>query len=170
MRAPWMVVLLGAVLATGAVAQADVSETDTAGAERLRSEIERRFFHRLQADLELTPDQVKKLQATQSRLGPRRRQLRREGMGYRMALQREMRPGVAANADSVQAYMDGLQRVRAAQVALDAEEDRELARYLTPVQRARFQMMRTRLLQRANEIRRERQRQGQGRAGPRGRP
>lgn len=170
MRAPWLAFVLGAVLTTGAVAQADVPEGDTAGAELLRTEIERRFTERLRADLDLTPDQMKKLQATQSRFGPRRRQLVREGMGYRMALQREMRPGVAANADSVQAYMDGLKRVRAAQVALDEEEDRELAKYLTPVQRARFQMMRTRLLQRANEIRRERQ--GQGRMGPRprGRP
>ena len=168
MRAPWMVVLLSAVLTSGAMAQAEAPETDTAGAELLRSEIERRFAQRIQAELDLTPDQMKKLQATQSRFGPRRRQLVREGMGYRMALQREMRPGVAANADSVQAYMDGLQRVRAAQVALDEEEDRELAKYLTPVQRARFQMMRARLLQRANDIRRERQ--GQGRMGPRGRP
>jgi hypothetical protein len=62
--------------------------------------------------------------------------------------------------------MDGLQRLRAEQMALDQEEDRELAGYLTPVQRAQFHMMRTRLLERANEVRRERQ----GRLGPNRQP
>ena len=165
MRAPWIWLLLAAGVTTGALAQDD-APADTTGAELLRTEIERRFAQRLQADLELTAEQMHKLKATQDRIGPRRRQLRRQEFGYRLALQREMRPGVAANDDSVKAYMDGLRRVRSEQVALDEDEDRELSRYLTPVQRARFHMMRTRLLQRANELRRERQ----GRMGPRPRP
>ena len=165
MRAPWIWLLLTAALTTGSVAQEP--ENDTAGAELLRTEIERRFAQRVQADLGLTNDQVTKLKATQAKFGQRRRLLAREGMGYRMALRREMQPGVAANPDSVQKYMDGWQRVRSAQVALDAEEDREMSAYLTSVQRARFQMMRIRLLQRAEELRRQRQgRMGQQRPRP----
>jgi len=166
MRTPWIWLLLAAGVTTGALAQDDAPVADTTGAELLRTEIERRFAQRLQADLELTSEQMTKLRATQDRIGPRRRALRRQEFGYRLALQQQMRPGVAANDDSVKAYMDGLQRVRGEQVALDQDEDRELSRYLTPVQRARFHMMRTRLLQRANELRRERQ----GRMGPRPRP
>lgn len=150
----WLGLLLG--FATVTTAQQPVDE-DTAGAERLRLEIQRRFAQRVQADLGLRDDQMRKLRATQDRIGPRRRQLLRQMVGYRLALRREMRPGVAANADSVRVYMDGLQRVRAEQVALDQDEDRELAAYLTPVQRAQFHLMRTRLLERANELRRERQ-------------
>ena len=166
MRAPWIWLLLAAGVTTSGLAQVDAPVPDTTGAELLRTEIERRFAQRLQADLELTAEQMNKLKATQDRIGPRRRQLRRQEFGYRLALQREMRPGVAANDDSVKAYMDGLRRVRSEQVALDEDEDRELSKYLTPVQRARFHMMRTRLLQRANELRRERQ----GRMGTRPRP
>ena len=99
---------------------------------------------------------MRKLKATQDRISPRRRLLFRQTLGYRLALQGQMRPGVAANPDSVRVYMDGLQRIRREQVALDQEEDTELAKYLTPVQRARFQMMRHRLIERAAELRRER--------------
>jgi hypothetical protein len=163
MRAVWLWVVLAAGAARAAPAQDTVAGHDTAGAELLRVEIERRFAQRVQTDLGLSGDQMRRLKATQDRIGPRRRQLMREGLGYRLALQSQMRPGVAANPDSVKAYMDGLQRVRAAQVALDQEEDRELQGYLTPVQRAQFHMMRTRLIQRANELRRERR----GRLGQR---
>ena len=165
MRAPWIWIALAASVAGVAPAQEPQAE-DTAGAELLRGEIERRFAERVQANLGLNDEQMRKLKATHERIGPRRRQLIRQGLGYRMALQGQMRPGVAANPDSVRVYMDGIKRVRAEQIALDEEEDREMAGYLTPVQRAQFHMMRTRLLERANELRRARQ----GRMGPADRP
>lgn len=161
MRAPWIAVVLAIGFATATAAQAPVDE-DTAGAELLRLEVERRFTERVKSDLGLSDEQVRKLKATQERVGPRRRLLIRQMIGYRLSLQGQMQPGVAANPDSVRTYMDALQRLRGEQVALDQEEDREMAAYLTPVQRARFQMMRLRLLERANELRRERR----GRLGP----
>lgn len=160
-RAAGVALLLCGLWAAGAWGQTP-RDDDTAGAELLRLEIERRFAQRVQAELGLTNEQLRQLHATQARVGPRRRQLAREALGFRLALQAQMRPGVAANPDSVRVYMDGLQRVRAAQLALDEEEDRDLAAFLTPVQRARFQMMRARLVERANELRRARQ----GRLGP----
>jgi hypothetical protein len=156
MRAAWIALVCVGALATGARGQ-DPRDDDTTGAELLRLEIERRFAQRVQADLGLSDGQMRQLKATQDRIGPRRRQLVREAIGYRLALQGQMRPGVAANPDSVRIYMDGIQRVRAQQLALDQEEDRELAAFLTPVQRARLQMMKARLLERANDLRRARQ-------------
>ena len=153
------------VVARGARAQ-EPDTTDTTGAELLRDEIERRFAERVRADLGLTNEQMRKLKATQERIGPRRRLLVRQAIGYRLALQGQMRPGVAANPDSVRVYMDGIQRIRAEQVKLDEEEDREMAQYMSPVQRAQFHMMRMRLLERAAELRRARQ----GRVGAGDRP
>jgi len=80
-----------------------------------------------------------------------------------------MQPGVAANADSVRKLMDDLQAGRADMLKIDQDEDREMAGYLTPVQRARYQEMRARLHQRVNEMR-ERRRAGQMGPDRRGRP
>jgi len=157
MRTAWIVLALALGLAGSVAAQDVVDEQDTTGAELLRAEVERRFAERVKSDLGLSDDQMNKLKATQERVGPRRRQLFREGLGYRLALRNQMQPGIAANPDSVRVYMDGIQRVRAAQLALDQEEDREWSRYLTPVQRARLYEMRQRLLNRVNALRQGRQ-------------
>jgi Spy/CpxP family protein refolding chaperone len=91
-----------------------------------------------------------------------------------------MRPGQAADADSVRRLMDGIQANRAELFRLEQDQDREMAGYLTPVQRAQYQMLRERLLARLQEVRRERGLgRGQGvrprdgprpREGPRRRP
>jgi hypothetical protein len=140
-----------------AVAQDVVEPQDTAGAELLRSQIEQRIAERVKVELNLNDDQMRKLRATQERFGPRRRALARERMGYALGLQGQMRPGIAANPDSVRVYMDGLQRIKAGMLALDQEEDREWAGYLTPVQRARLQMIRQRVIDRVNQLRLGRQ-------------
>jgi len=136
---------------------------DSAEAERLRAQIEERFAQHVQQELRLTPDQATKLRASQERFGTRRRDLMRQQMERRRALQDQMQPGVAANADSVRKLMDGFQAGRADMLKIDQDEDREMAGYLTPVQRARYQEMRARLRQRVNEMREQRR---EGRMGP----
>ena len=142
---------------------------DSVRVERLRIEIERRFAERVQVELGLSGDQATKLRATQERFGARRRELLRQQFLHREALQRQMRPGVGANAESVRVHMDGMQAGRAGLVQLEQDEDREMAGYLTPVQRAQFQFMRQRFLERVNEMRRERQMRP-GMQRPRGQP
>lgn len=155
-RTVWFALLLAATLPAALPAQAEAPR-DTAGAELLRQEIERRFTERVQTNLGLSDHQMTKLKATHAKYGPRRRQLMREYVGYELALNREMRPGMPANADSVRVYLDGQQRVRAAQLALDQDADREMAGYLTPVQRAQYHRMWRNFLQRVNELRQGRQ-------------
>lgn len=138
-------------------------------AGRLRAEISRRFDERVRVDLGLTNDQVVKLKATQERFGTRRRELMRQQWLHRQGLQHQMQPGVAANPDSVRILMDALQSGRADMLKLEQDEDREMAGYLSPVHRARFQFMRQRLMERADEVRRVRERRGAGGPpGPRG--
>jgi len=162
MKRLWLVLAL--VLAPGLAAQepAAPQRPDTVEAERLRAQIEDRFAQHVQEQLRLTPDQATKLRASQERFGTQRRTLARQQMGRRMALQDQMQPGVAANADSVRKLMDGVQAGRSAMLKIDQDEDREMAGYLTPVQRARYQEMRARLHQRVNEMREQRR----GRMGP----
>jgi hypothetical protein len=79
----------------------------------------------------------------------------------RSALAGQMRPGVAANQDSVSRLTDGLVNLRSSYAQTAREENNEMASYLTPVQRTQLLAMRERFLRRIQEIRQEqRARQG----------
>jgi hypothetical protein len=137
------------------------AQRDTAEAGRLRQQIEKAFGDRVQQNLQLTPDQATKLRATQERFGTRRRTLMQQQMERRRALDGQMQPGVAAKPDSVSRLMDGMRDGRAEMVKIEQDEDREMAGYLTPVQRARYQQMREQFMRRVGELRMER-REGRG--------
>jgi len=137
------------------------AQTDTAEAGRLRAQIESTFTRRVQQDLNLSPDQATKLRATQERFGTRRREVMQQQLARRQALANQMQPGIAANSDSVRKLMDGIQTGRADMLKIEQDQDREMAGYLSPVQRARYQQMRERFMQRIGEMRMER-REGRG--------
>lgn len=162
---------LGFVLAPALAAQQDsILARDSVVRDRLQQEIEQRFGAVVQRQLDLSNDQASKLRATEERFRPRRRAIMREQLLVRLGLQDQMRPGEAADADSVRRLMDRMQANRSALLRLEQEQDQEMSGYLTPVQRARYQMLRERLMQRLQDVRRERA--GQGRPGlqPRRRP
>src|SRR3990172_2534569 len=171
MKRLWML-SVAVLLVPGLAAQEPLpprGRPDSADTERLRVQIEERFAQRVQRELRLTPDQATKLRASQERFGTRRRALMRQQIERRMALQDQMQPGVAANGDSVKKLMDGFQAGRAEMLKIEQDEDREMAGYRTPVQRARYQMMRQRLFERVNEMREQRRARmgpGAGGAGP----
>jgi small-conductance mechanosensitive channel len=152
-----LVMGLMVTLVSGLAAQ---QPRDTAEAGRLRAEIERRFTDRVQQELKLTPDQTTKLRASQERFGTRRRALMQQQMERRRALNGQMEPGVAANSDSVSKLLDGIRAGRAEMVRLEQDEDQEMSGYLNPVQRARYQQMRERLMQRVGEMRQMRRERG----------
>ena len=175
MKRMWWVLMLAA--AVPLAAQAPTEPQDTAEAARLRQQIEQRFHQIVRQRLALSDDQDAKLRATQERFGAQRRDLMREQADHRQALDRQMQPGVAANSDSVQFHMQGIQRNQERLLRLQQDEDREMAGYLTPVQRAQYQMLRDRLATRLSDLRRQRQGGGGGgmlgprpRAGGRMRP
>ena len=143
--------------------QRDTVRSDTAEAEQLRTMIEQRFSQRVQQELKLTNDQTAKLRTTQERFGPRRRAVIEQQMQRRRALEDQMQPGVAANQDSVRKLMDGLTAGRMEMVRIQQDENRELGGFLTPVQQARYSMMRERLMNRVGEMRRLRRGMGRGR-------
>lgn len=163
--------LLALVLVGAArLAAQDQEPANTAEAAQLRAEVERRFAERVQTQLGLTDDQAVKLKSTQERFGVRRRDILRRQLLHRLALQEQMRPDVRANPDSVRVHMDGMQAGRVDMARLDQDEDREMAGYLTPVQRAQFQFLRQRLIDRVTDVRRGRQERRRERVRPRVRP
>jgi hypothetical protein len=74
----------------------------------------------------------------------------------RSALVHQLRPGIAASRDSVARLTDELMSLRVRYAESFRAEQVEMARYLDPVQRAKITLLRDRLLDRAQELRRRR--------------
>jgi hypothetical protein len=125
--------------------------------QALRQQIEDRFAARVKAEIGLTDQQLARLRATSTTYGGRRRDLAAQERVLRSALDAQMRPGVAANQDSVSKLTDGLVNLRASYAQTLRDENREMAQYLTPVQRSQVFAMRERFTRRIREIREQRQ-------------
>lgn len=120
-------------------------------ADSLRQRIEERFAARVQQDLGLTNEQTAKLRASSQTFGARRRELRSREHALRDALDAQLRPGVAANQDSVTKLTDALVELRITSAQAGREEMKDLSKYLNPVQRARLLLMRERFYHRVRE-------------------
>jgi hypothetical protein len=132
----------------------------------LRRLIEERFAARLKEQLGLSNEQMKRLRETTVKFGGRRRELEGRQLAIRRALALQLRPGTAADQDSVAKLTDDLLSGRVTYAQTFRDESAELKEYLNPVQRAQLMALRERLLFRAQQFR---ERQGGLGEGLRGR-
>ena len=135
----------------GAPLAAQDSAAPGARGPALRRLIEERFATRIQEQLRLSDEQMTKLRATTQKFGGRRRELEGRQMAIRRALGMQLRPGIAANRDSVAKLTDDLLGGRIVYAQTFRDESSELKTYLDPVQRAQLMIMRERLLRRARQ-------------------
>ena len=152
--------MLAAVLALGTVPAAwSQSPGDTSrhpGREEMRRRIDSVFATRVRQELALTDKQADRLRETGTTFGGRRRELESRERALRDALEGQLRPGVAADRDSVARLTDALVEMRGRYAQTFRDEHKEVSKFLDPVQRARLYMMRERLMRRAHEVRGER--------------
>jgi len=134
------------------VAGAQRADTASIRADSLRHRIEERFAARAQEELGLSNEQTTKLRATSQQFGARRGELRTRGERLREALAAQLRPGIAANQDSVAKLTDAMIQLRMAEAQISRDEVKEQAKYLNPVQRARLYVMRERFAHRVREV------------------
>ncbi len=134
---------------------------DTMRARMLREQIEQRFGRMVQQELQLTEPQMQQLRGAVRAHQERRRELGQRQQAVNQAIRYQMRPGIAADRDSLARLLDAQTHLRVEHVQQEEQLERELS-FLTPMQRARFmQMMRT-FEQRIQEIRMRQMRQMQG--------
>ncbi len=137
--------LLLFVTASALAAQTPADTNRAARWRQHREEFQRRRVARLRDKLGLTEEQATKLQATERRFGEQRHAiLERQGRLVE-ALRGQLRPGVAANADSLRTLLDAREQNDGALAQLQRDERREMAGYLSPLQRARLELMRQQL-------------------------
>jgi len=149
--------IVALLLALGA---APVLAQDSAGPggrrDQLRRLIQERFAERAKEELHLTDEQAGKLRETNRKFGDKRRELEARQAAIRDAMSNQLRPGVAANRDSLAKLTDAASDIRVQYAQTFRDEMRETSKYLDPVQRAQLLTMRERLLRRVREIRGER--------------
>jgi protein CpxP len=119
---------------------------DRASAPRMnaqqREALEKRFKERIDAivkeRLRLTDEQQVKLREVASRTEESRRVLRREESVLRTALRDEMKAGDKANEAKVGELLDQMPSLERRKLDLLESEQRELAKFLSATQRARY--------------------------------
>ena len=141
-----MLLLGGALLtasgAFGATASAQARARTPAAQGRQRAELEDQLRQRMGAtvkqELRLTDTQVARLQTANQRVDARRRPLVQRERQLRLTLRAQLVRGEAADESAVASALDELLTVQRRRMELIEAEQRELAGFLTPVQRARY--------------------------------
>lgn len=137
--------LLLAVSVLPAGAQTVVPQQGRAGQRREQGEravMERRLQERIdnviRTRLALTDEQFRQLRVVSSRTENDRRALRREEMTVRTELRKQLLAGEAVSEARVAELLDQMPRLERRRIELMEQEQRELAKFLQPSQRARY--------------------------------
>lgn len=154
--------LLAMVAGCGqAVAQgAEAAESGSRRPATLRQQVEERFAVRVSEELGLDDEQERRLRETSMEYAGRRRALSATERALGRALDEQLRlhAGARADEDSVGRLTERLVEVRAELAGTYEDEVKELGRFLSPLQRAQFYVLRERLVSEAERVRAERTR------------
>lgn len=156
--------LLGLLMLAGSAAPAmaqDSTQAPSMGSAQMRQRIEERFTERVKSELGLTDAETAKLTQVAGDWFTKRRAMEAEERGLRQALAGQLRPGVAANSDSVSRIVSQLLDLKVRYAESYREENKQLG-FLTPVQRAQYYSLRERLLDALREARQARRAGGGG--------
>lgn len=128
---------------------------------QLEQQIRNRIANQLKNQLKLSDDQFSKLQATNKRFEEKRRLLVEQERDARMSMRDLMLAGDTTNQAKVSGALDKMMLIQRQRFELVEQEQKELAGYLTPMQRARYLGMQEQMRRRIDEFRA----QGRGAAG-----
>ncbi len=136
--------------------------------QMMEQQIRNRIGNQLKKGLNLSDDQFAKLQATNKKFEEKRRLLNEQERDARMAMRDLMIAGDTANAVKVNGGIDKLLQYQRQRFELVEQEQKELAGFMTPMQRARFLGMQEQMRRRISDLRAQAMRRGP--AGAMGRP
>jgi|GEM_PF-6839563 len=156
-------VLVLAVLAAPALA-AQPNQPGRPNREALQREIVERFMQNYQNQAGLDEAQAERFRSVVSRSFRERRQLEMAQRRIFRAIEGQLRPGVAADADSLQTLLASLTDLRHHMVEQTDRDDQELAEFLTPVQHAQLVLSMERFQRQVQNILRRRAQQGRSRS------
>lgn len=124
--------------------------------ERLRAQVVQRFIENYRSQAGLTDAQFDRFQAGVRRQWEARRALEQREREILQALGGQLRPGIAADPDSVATLLGALENVQAERLGRLRSEQAEFREYLSPVQRAQLVLSFTRLERQIEDLIRQR--------------
>jgi Spy/CpxP family protein refolding chaperone len=149
--------LSAALLVAAALPATSRAQDAPANGPRARQQMEQRLqqgvWQIAKQRIQLSDEQMTKLEGTARRFDPRRRALVADERAQRQALRRELLSGDRASQEQVAAALERLQALQRQRLDLLAEEQRELATFMTPVQRAKFAALQEQLRRRVEKVR-----------------
>ena len=133
---------------------------------QVEQQVRQRIGRFVQERLQLTDPQMRQLQQTNRRFEEQRRALVRDERDVRIAIRDQLASGDRADQKRVGELIDRAIELQRRRLDLLQSEQKELATFLTPVQRARYLDVQEKVRRRVEELRR-RGAQGGGPAGRR---
>ena len=134
--------------------------------QALIQQITERFMENYRQQAGLTPEQHQKFRGVAQRSFQERRMRQQQEQEFWRALENQMRPGVAANPDSVTKLLDGIVAVRTANLEAIRADQKEYATFLSPVQRAQLFLQFERLQRSIEEMVQQRMQRSGGQGAP----
>lgn len=151
------VAFIGLVIIAGAVpAQSQQVRPDSSAVQRragLERQVRQRIAVMVKERLQLTDAHAQQLQETEGRFDLRRRDLMQREQRLRRDLRQQLSPGVAADQQRVGSLLDQIMAVHRERVTITEQEQRDLARFLTPIQRAKYLGLQAELRNRIERMR-----------------
>jgi hypothetical protein len=122
----------------------------------LEARVRQRLAAVVQSRLALSDAQMKQLTAVNATFEPRRRDLLARERTARVTLRAELRRGSAADQQRVSTALDEVFKVQRERLDVAEQEQRELAKFMQPSQRAGYAALQEQLRRRIEEMRRRR--------------
>jgi Spy/CpxP family protein refolding chaperone len=124
-----------------------------------RAQLERQFqqmlYQMTRRRVGLTDAQMNRLVPVNRRFETQRRDLQRQERQTRLALRDAMRDSAQADQAKISGYLDQLTQLQRQRVELFAQEQRDLAEFMTPLQRARYTALQEQVRRRVEQMRRQ---------------
>ena len=124
--------------------------------QRLEARLRQRLWGITKNRVGLTDEQMTKLAQASRPFDVQRRQLAMQERQERLALRAEILAGPAADQKRVAASLDRVLELQRRRAQLQIDEQRALAAFLTPVQRAKYAALQEQLRRRAEKLRGQR--------------
>jgi Spy/CpxP family protein refolding chaperone len=155
MRSRWIVLTFALAMAAPLRAQgADNTQRPLVQA------LQRRTFEVVQRTLGATDDQMRQLAEVNRKYQDERRELNRKDREARQTIRAEVLRDSLADQDLVARKMDELVDVQRQRIEIFTREQRDLAHFLTPVQRAKYATLQEGLRKKVDQLRQRRQENG----------
>ena len=168
MRVQRMMLLLGiaSISALPTVeAQKPTRESPPARRQALEQRVRQRTAAVVQQQLGLNAEQMRRLGEVNREMEGQRRLLNQQERDVRVGLRAEVMRGDSANQDRVARYVDQLIDVQRRRIELLSREQRALAAFMTPTQRAQYLAIQDQVRRRMEDMRGRRRAGGPGRRG-----